>query len=49
MGAVLLFLVAGLFAGGTYSMYSNDFPKWVTMGMALVAVMAAIAGVFWLQ
>lgn len=45
---LLLFLLAGILAGGVWSSYQNGSSRAVTAVLALLAVMAALGGVLML-
>ncbi|MEU8257625.1 hypothetical protein AB0C06_25550 [Micromonospora inaquosa] len=51
MGAALptlLLILAGVLAGGTWSLYRQGAPKAAVLITAALAVLATVAGVLWL-
>ena len=43
----LMFLIAGVLAGGTWSMYKNDSRGFAVV-LGVLAVIAAAAGILWM-
>jgi hypothetical protein len=46
-GKVLLFVLAGVLVGGTWSLYKQGVPKIVTILVGLFASAALVAAVLW--
>jgi len=46
--AILCFALAGFLGGGAYTLFRNGSSKVVAGGVAVLATIAAVAGVLWL-